>query len=1347
MLTGISAWAYQTPVADGIYYLYNETTGLFVSRGAGYGTAVWADQFGSPVKLITNEDGYRLQWLDQSDQYVSDSGWSWADGNDGRSQTYTLSEMGDGKYKLVNKAHTDDRTLYINEGAATGGYSRQIASNGKYGDNCNENWDVWQFLSSSERDELLASRKAAEEAAIAANHGYTITTTLKDLLSNPDVFAATSKTSSITNAELSSNINGWTYTKSSGGDPGAQSGALELYQASGKLTQSVTNLTPGIYKVTLSAFLRDGSNANCVTNKTNGWTMSTAYLEANGVQTMIKDWASDRSSDGQPNDRAAAKTLFNQGKYLNELFVEVGEDGKLDLAICQPGSAIASRWFCFCNVTLTFYSDQVAPEDASAIIAQAEGISGAMNADVKTSLDNALSTFKSAQTIANYNALGEAITAANNSIAAYANAKAYLDEAATILAGTNVYTAEAYADKYTTPLAKYEARTLTDEEGNALVKTSTGWHSNNTIDEILLSAWTIGGSQCHKFDTPLYINTWSTEGATDGSEFLAPFFEYWVGDGDVLGANTIVATVAGLNPNATYSFTIRARVRQTNNKTKIANGVTMKVGAGEAVDISAGAKFGTTSFYIGNFSAVGETDADGKLTMTMTVAENSNISWLSFYNAKWTEGEDLSAYIADYEFAKNTAIANRDNAAYAAVTGKERVDLVNTITTYSAVDVTSKAALIEAKEALEAASNTFVTAAPAYIGIAELNPNVAATLGVALPTITSETVAADLDVNGIIVAEYTAAKTYAQDFTNKLGDWTNAPGNNKGESWKDGNDEYYDLYNAADRAMTQTVTLPKGDYALIAKARASVNGRLTLVVGDETVTYAHKSSTGRGIATDGTATFDPEATYTNNNNGRGWEYRVMTFTSDGATPITLTFNWKTSSYNWCGLDDIELICNPAPLDYTALQDAYNAIVIPTLGFEAGEYAPYNNIENFNKISIAKNLLDNQDADNQETIDNATAAITGMTWTANAEEVNAFFDGAFASAYSHEGNVMPIGWHGVGDKDDSYDVRLMWDYEANAGLNATSSKQAAFLKFTGIYGNETGYTLPLKAGTYKLNFIYGGWNEVGARDIKVYSAADASVEATVYPASVTAKDNQAHTTVDSWSSYNGYVVIPADGDYIFSFYRESTTSQNQLVFSDIELKKAYESANLKVEDGKLGTFVAPFDVVLPQNVKGYIAKVEGSKVKLTKIAEGGNALSAGTPIIVYGDGVTVDETFYGMPTEIYNRKAEDLWGILNENDRTVPVGAYVLQTQGEVQAFYRVNEAATGSLNRCYVKVTEPNHARLTITFEGEDPTAINAIEAAEAEDGALKDGKYIIDNKVVIVKNGVKYGANGQILK
>jgi len=534
--------------------------------------------------------------------------------------------------------------------------------------------------------------------------------------------------------------------------------------------------------------------------------------------------------------------------------------------------------------------------------ANAVNTEGTQNTAMKTALETATS------------ALVSATTAVNNSISAYTSAKAYLDKMKGVLDNTNVYTTDAYNSYYGTWVTDYEAGTLDDATAaglNANVAYSTGWHSSNNIDDILLSAWTIGGEQCANYDKSLYINTWSTEGANDGSDFLAPFFEYWGSDAASLGATDLVATVTGLKANTTYSFTVRARVRQTNDKTKIENGITMKVGAGESVDISAGNIFKTGPFYIGNFTAVGETDAEGKLTATITVAENSNISWLSFYNAKYTEGEDLSAYIADYEFALGIATESKDDAAYAAVTGKEKADLVSAITTYGDVNNEDKAALIEAKNALEAATTAFVGAASTYSAFAELNRNVATKLGVDLPTITDATTAADLDVNSYIVAEYTAAKgNYTIDAKSLLGDWTNAPGTNKSESWDgttgDGSDTYYDEYNKSDRAMTQTITIPAGDYVMIAKGRASNNGRLTLSDGTETVTFPHKGSTGRGIATNGDATFDPEATYANSNNGRGWEYRVLTFTSDGSTPITLTFNWKTSGAQWVGLDDIEL---------------------------------------------------------------------------------------------------------------------------------------------------------------------------------------------------------------------------------------------------------------------------------------------------------------------------------------------------------------------------------------------------------------------------------------------------------
>lgn len=1154
--------------------MYNPTTGLFLSRGAGYGTAAWADNFGIPVKLVANGEGYRLQYLDASTQYVSDAYWSWADGGESRAQTYTLSEVSGG-YKLINTAHgTNNLTLYIAEGANTSGFSRQIASNGKYGDNCNENWDVWQFLTSAERDETVASKKAEKEAAIATAYGYTITTSLKDLLSDANTFASTSKTTSINNPTLSTGYSGWTYaeTSNNNGGIGAQSGVMELYQKSGTFTQEVTGLNAGIYKVTISAFFRDGSNGSCSQYSKDGWQVSNAYLEANGTQAMIADWASDRTSDNAPNDRAAAKTLFDAGKYLTELFTEVGEDGKLKIVIGQPGAAVGSRWFCFANVTLTYYSDKVSTEDATAILAQTESLlSEPMQTTIKDALTNAKATFDGAKTIANYNILSAAVTEAQASVTAYANVKAYLDRINGYLTGentfTNFYTTDAYNTIYANIKTKYDARTLTTAETSGLTAESayqsgTAWHAANYIDDIMLSTWTVNGNQCKDYDNyseRLYVNTWSIEGNTDGSEFYAPFYEYWVSSGNILAARTFTSTITGLTPNETYSVTIRARVQPTDNETMIDNAILMKVGEGEAVCISNGAKFGSTNYYIGNFSAVGQTDAEGKLVTTITVADASNVSWLSFYNVRYTEGEDLSAYIADYEFALNTATANSTNPAYAAITGKERADLEAALVTYATVDNTDKAALIAAKEALETVSNTFVAAATTYTTFAELNKNVATKLGVSLPTITNATVAADLDVESYIVDEYTAAKAYAQNYTDKLGTWANAPGTNKGESW-DGTSEdtYYDLYNAAARTMSQTVTLPAGDYALIAKGRASVNGKLTLTVGDETITYAHKSSVGRGIATDGTATFADGATYANTT-GRGWEYRVMTFTSDGETATTLTFNWTTASNNWVGLDDIELLCNPAALDYSALQAAYDAVSIPTLGFDNAEYAPYNNVENLNNITAAKNMLDAQDATSQSEINAVKDAITGMTWTANDGEQSAIKLTASYDADSKDGDnrLFAAGWDKAG-RDDAYNTRLIKGSTGNAGMAAADNELALFTKYGTKYGEEEGYTMPLKASTvYKLSFKFGAWGE-NKEIVSRLAIADANGDpVAIIPASFTRANNSglANESTEAWFDYTGYFKTNGAGNYVLTLTKDNNGEQRQIVMANIDLKKA------------------------------------------------------------------------------------------------------------------------------------------------------------------------------------------------
>ena len=542
------AHAYQTPEADGIYYLYNTacTDGNpgFMSTGNNYGFQVVIDNFGFPVKLISVEDGkYRFQFV-HHEGYLADDGFMYSDGNTDRARTITIQDQGEGKYKRLNTNNSKEIEDWYGNVVGDGTGSRH-------------NY-LWQFMSKAERDAIVAGYTTSVKLAAATSMGMPASV---DTESEFDDYLSTNyigidQSTKITNGTFDTNhvTTGWethnndnrTFKLGWGNvDPKT---TPEVYEGAGYINHTTISVDKaGLYKVSVNATYRCGNSANNNRIGGLGYDGSVAYLQANNSIAKISDWYSGKiDGNGPGNPSEANSVYFAAGKYLTEVYVYVGDAKTIDISL-HSHAFTWGGWLMFNNFKLTYYSDEVSDDDATAILGQATALESAViQGSVKTALTDAKTTFDGARTIANYNALNTAIDNANASKDAYANAKAYLDEAATILAGTNVYTAKAYADKYTTPLAKYEARTLTNEEGNALVKTSTGWHSNNTIDEILLSAWTIGGSQCHKFDTPLYINTWSVEGATDGSEFLAPFFEYWVSDGNVLAANTIVATVEGL---------------------------------------------------------------------------------------------------------------------------------------------------------------------------------------------------------------------------------------------------------------------------------------------------------------------------------------------------------------------------------------------------------------------------------------------------------------------------------------------------------------------------------------------------------------------------------------------------------------------------------------------------------------------------------------------------------------------------------------------------------------------------------------------------------------------------------
>lgn len=1372
-------WTASEP-ATGQFYLYNVKANAYLSNGSSWGTHSALKSDGFVLNITLNNGVYTIGTNSAyPGRYFTDNGYV-----DTSSPTNWIFEPVAG---LTN-------TYKLKTEGGNYAYAAQGLYNVELGQDTNNEYGYWKLVTDDNRNNVANAS-----------------------LNNPVYL-----THKIINPRFDDNNSGWNDGPARGGNTGGTNNNVQSYDDRNPCAehynktydtyQVLTNLQNGIYGVRVQGFYRNGGYAAAAAARDNGTEALNAIFYANEKEIPLKSILEDAgkatggnrvnagSFSGIPDNMSAASYSFSAGLYENVIYVEV-TDGTLKIGI-KKSVSVSADWTIFDNFRLEYYGNETtvtAVENASLIVdyntakTEAEKIDqkAIMQNSVLSDLQNVISTYGSLNTdIATAEELITATTALNNiailaksSISAYANAKAYLDETATILAGTNVYTTSAYNTYYAEPKAKYEAGTLTTDEANALVKTSTGWHSVNTIDDILLSAWTIGGEQCANYDKALYINTWSVEGVTDGSNFLTPFFEYWIDDAKSLGANTIQATITGLKPSTTYSFTIRARVRQTNDKTKISNGITMKVGEGNAIDISAGTIFGTGPFFIGNFSAVGETDAEGKLTCTITVAENSNVSWLSFYNAKYTEGEDLSAYIADYEFALNTATTRRDDAAFAAVTGKERADLIDAISTYGTVDNTSKTALITAKEALENASNTFVAAAAVYNAFAELNKNVAATLDVVLPTITNSTVAADLDIESYIVEEYNAAKTYAKSYT--LGNWTNAPGTNKGESWDgttgDNADTYFDEYNKADRAMTQTVTLPVGNYALIAKGRASVNGLLTLTVGEETVTFPHKSSTGRGIATDGTATFDPAATYANSNNGRGWEYRVLTFTSDGETPTTLTFNWITANSNWCGLDDIELLYNPTALDYSALQTAFNNVELPNFGFEKDEYAPYTNAENLKLISTVKGILANQDATSQNAINNYVTALQEIIWTANAEEVNAVYDGTFANA-SNDG--APAGWvtdHSAG-LGGAYHARTFvlnpgdGNYDNLGAFNQGDDvRSALYIRFDGTnsakttkytYGTANGYTMPLKTNTiYKLNAQAGGWGQSNKSfQIAIVNSADENIVAQNLNTPSTAISSKGNAI-----DYEMFFIVPAAGDYKLVLTNGNSSEDNAVVVSNIKL---FSTDALVFADGAVPTYapgnypavkiarnlaadkwataVYPFAV---SNV-GKIAVLDSYDAATGQLnfSTSANSSTANVPFLMRSNAKVSEIALTNVVVEAINNNPSatanevNFIGSYTKKDITNAEKNYVLSDN----TIYPVGEnAATINPYRAYFQVDQDGQegeARaLTLFIDGEVTGISELVKMNNEQQGQVYDlqgrkvektakGLYIKNGKKVVVK-------------
>ncbi len=414
--------------------------------------------------------------------------------------------------------------------------------------------------------------------------------------------------------------------------------------------QSLTGVPNGIYTVSVKGHYRANPD------------FAVPYLYANNQKADLKVMGT--LSEG--NATGATKSLVDDTYLVGPITVIV-TDGNLKVGVKSDANV---DWCTWREFTIKYLGDDV----TESFINSFDIPEGAMNGDVQTALNNAKSTALNNLTIESAAALQEAINAANASIAAYANAAQYLPVNKAELAGTNFYDATVYQTKITDAEAALAAGTMTDAEANNITDIRVGHHAANYIDDILMSAW---DEDVEKWES-LHINTWSTEGDNDGSEFKAPFFEYWTGDGNSLGAKTMTATVTNLEAGD-YAVTAWVRVRAKNGATAKPYGISMKANDGDATEIS-GTQIGTSQFYLERYAAVGTVGSDGKLTLTFEVATDNNVSWLSFKDVSYMKGAATLAAFKQTDEPVLLSLAGKE-----AILAKDGITYIQDATTGLAV--------------------------------------------------------------------------------------------------------------------------------------------------------------------------------------------------------------------------------------------------------------------------------------------------------------------------------------------------------------------------------------------------------------------------------------------------------------------------------------------------------------------------------------------------------------------------------------------------------------------------------------------------------------------------------------
>ncbi len=576
-----------------------------------------------------------------------------------------------------------------------------------------------------------------------------------------------------------------------------------------------------------------------------------------------------------------------------------------------------------------------------------------------------------------------------------------------------------------------------------------------------------------------------------------------------------------------------------------------------------------------------------------------------------------------------------------------------------------------------------------------------------------------------------------------------------------------------------------------------------------TVNDFPKGDVGLGINKEGVTSFDSSdpAGFANNNKGRGWQWRYVKFTlTEAATVKVAVVATADAQYRWMGF------CNATvQTDNEANTSLITYNIALASAIAARDNQTYNNVGGTDRSNLTDAIAADESLNksDKDAIDAATATLNATreafiggvsSWDAYVTAKNSTYEkdqpyasdakydaittaknasapvvaseaatkaAAIISAYRQyiESNAMAEGVDGAVDKT----ILIADPNFAGVSISGTKAGGWTFDQTGGSVGILS--SEPFTDGSGNSSYSYFDYYNNGSNNQNVHQIiSDLAPGRYLLTATARAHANfsgnlrlyvngKGDTKVSCVGNAGGVfdrgwndVSLVFDqldkGDVTIGMKTDAGKKEWWGV-TRFRLVKISDVATMAISaEAKYATFIAPFDVTIPDDVEASTIAVDAigvdSVLTLTPVE---TTIPANTPVVLFKEDGLAATTFYGKDNSVED---EYTVGLLTGvyTTKVAPDGSYILQKHdGEDAGFYKVNYESLEAqsldkpnvpANRAYL--TAPAQVQVKAFFFGSDTDGIKSVFDGIAA-GKIYD---LSGRKVAKMQKGNTYIVNGK---